>query len=123
MVLIYQPPNAHVRISWILLRNAIEAAAVKNIDSLSSSQSTHSFSGMLSPTPSATGKIISSPCIALPTSLLLNFKELSPCQEGKMEIWLDPAQDPNFQPEKTPILSNFLVQGFPGFNEWTFHED
>jgi hypothetical protein len=28
MVLIYQPPNAHVRISWILLRNA---AAVKKI--------------------------------------------------------------------------------------------
>jgi hypothetical protein len=29
MVLIYQPPNAHVRISWILLRNAMAAAAVK----------------------------------------------------------------------------------------------
>jgi hypothetical protein len=25
MVLIYQPPNAHVRISWILLRNAMAA--------------------------------------------------------------------------------------------------
>jgi phosphohistidine phosphatase SixA len=31
MVLIYQPPNAHVRISWILLRNAMAAAAVKKI--------------------------------------------------------------------------------------------
>jgi hypothetical protein len=31
MVLIYQPPNAHVRISWILLRNAVAAAAVKKI--------------------------------------------------------------------------------------------
>jgi hypothetical protein len=29
MVLIYQPPNAHVRISWILLHNAM--AAVKKI--------------------------------------------------------------------------------------------
>jgi hypothetical protein len=28
MVLIYQPPNAHV---WILLRNAMAAAAVKKI--------------------------------------------------------------------------------------------
>jgi hypothetical protein len=32
MVLIYQPPNAHVRISWILLRNAM--AAVKKIYSV-----------------------------------------------------------------------------------------
>jgi hypothetical protein len=31
MVLIYQPPNAHVRISWILLRNAMAATAVKKI--------------------------------------------------------------------------------------------
>jgi hypothetical protein len=32
MVLIYQPPNAHERISWILLRNAMAAAAaVKKI--------------------------------------------------------------------------------------------
>jgi hypothetical protein len=31
MVLIYQPPNAHVRILWILLRNAMAAAAVKKI--------------------------------------------------------------------------------------------
>jgi hypothetical protein len=31
MVFIYQPPNAHVRISWILVRNAMAAAAVKNI--------------------------------------------------------------------------------------------
>jgi hypothetical protein len=31
MVLIYQPPNAHVRISWILLRNAMAAMAVKKI--------------------------------------------------------------------------------------------
>jgi hypothetical protein len=31
MVLIYQRPNAHVRISWILLRNAMAAAAVKKI--------------------------------------------------------------------------------------------
>jgi hypothetical protein len=31
MVLIYQPPNAHVRISGILLRNAMAVAAVKNI--------------------------------------------------------------------------------------------
>jgi hypothetical protein len=28
---IYQPPNAHVRISWILLRNAVAAVAVKKI--------------------------------------------------------------------------------------------
>jgi hypothetical protein len=27
----YQAPNAHVRISWILLRNAMAAAAVKKI--------------------------------------------------------------------------------------------
>jgi hypothetical protein len=32
MVLIYQPPNAHVQISWILLRIcAMAAAAVKKI--------------------------------------------------------------------------------------------
>jgi hypothetical protein len=31
MVLIYQPPNAHVQISEILLRNALAAAAVKKI--------------------------------------------------------------------------------------------
>jgi hypothetical protein len=31
MVLIYQPPNAHVHISWILLRNAMAAVAVKKI--------------------------------------------------------------------------------------------
>jgi hypothetical protein len=31
MVLIYQPPNAHVRISWILLSNTMAAAAVKKI--------------------------------------------------------------------------------------------
>jgi hypothetical protein len=31
MVLIYQSPNAHVQISWILLRNAMAAAAVKKI--------------------------------------------------------------------------------------------
>jgi hypothetical protein len=31
MVLIYQPPNAHVRILVILLRNAMAAAAVKKI--------------------------------------------------------------------------------------------
>jgi hypothetical protein len=31
MILIYQPPNAHVRISGILLRNAMAAAAVKKI--------------------------------------------------------------------------------------------
>jgi hypothetical protein len=31
MVLIFQPPNAHVRISGILLRNAMAAAAVKKI--------------------------------------------------------------------------------------------
>jgi hypothetical protein len=31
MVLIYQPPNAHVRISGILLSNAMAAAAVKKI--------------------------------------------------------------------------------------------
>jgi hypothetical protein len=31
MVLIYQPPNAHVRISWILPCNAMAAAAVKKI--------------------------------------------------------------------------------------------
>jgi hypothetical protein len=33
MVLIYQPANVHVRISWILLRNgnAIAVAAVKKI--------------------------------------------------------------------------------------------
>jgi hypothetical protein len=34
MVLIYQPPNAHVRISWILLRNVMAAAAVKKIYTL-----------------------------------------------------------------------------------------
>jgi hypothetical protein len=33
MILIYQPPNAHERISWILLRNAMAAAAVKKIHS------------------------------------------------------------------------------------------
>jgi hypothetical protein len=31
MILIYQPPNAHVRISGILLSNAMAAAAVKKI--------------------------------------------------------------------------------------------
>jgi hypothetical protein len=31
MVLIYQSPNAHVRISGILLRNAMAAVAVKKI--------------------------------------------------------------------------------------------
>jgi hypothetical protein len=31
MVLIYQPPNAHVRNSRILLSNAMAVAAVKNI--------------------------------------------------------------------------------------------
>jgi hypothetical protein len=31
MVLIFHPPNAHVRISWIFLRNAMAAAAVKKI--------------------------------------------------------------------------------------------
>jgi predicted acetyltransferase len=31
MILIYQPPNAHVRISEILLRNAMAAAAMKKI--------------------------------------------------------------------------------------------
>jgi hypothetical protein len=31
MILIYQPPNAHVRISGILLRNAMAVAAVKKI--------------------------------------------------------------------------------------------
>jgi hypothetical protein len=31
MVLIYQPPNAYVRIKWILLRNAMAATAVKKI--------------------------------------------------------------------------------------------
>jgi hypothetical protein len=31
MVLIYQPPNAHVRISGILPSNAMAAAAVKKI--------------------------------------------------------------------------------------------
>jgi hypothetical protein len=36
MVLIYQPPNAHVRISGILLRNAMAAAAVKKIYTLNS---------------------------------------------------------------------------------------
>jgi hypothetical protein len=34
MILIYQPPNAHVQISWILLRNAMAVAAVKKIFSL-----------------------------------------------------------------------------------------
>jgi hypothetical protein len=31
MVLIYQPPTAHVQISGIFLRNAMAAAAVKKI--------------------------------------------------------------------------------------------
>jgi hypothetical protein len=31
MVLIYQPPNADERISWILPRNAMAVAAVKKI--------------------------------------------------------------------------------------------
>jgi hypothetical protein len=31
MVLIYQPPNVHVRISWILLRNVMATAAMKKI--------------------------------------------------------------------------------------------
>jgi hypothetical protein len=31
MILIYQPPNAHVWISGILLRNAMAAAAMKKI--------------------------------------------------------------------------------------------
>jgi hypothetical protein len=34
MILIYQPPNAHVRITRILLRNAMAAAAVKKIHSV-----------------------------------------------------------------------------------------
>jgi hypothetical protein len=34
MVLIFQPPNAHVRISRIFLHNAMVAAAVKNISIL-----------------------------------------------------------------------------------------
>jgi hypothetical protein len=40
MVLIYQPPNAHAQISWILLRNAMAAAAVKNIYDRPTAEST-----------------------------------------------------------------------------------
>jgi hypothetical protein len=43
MVLIYQPPNAHVRISWILLRNAMAAAAVKKIIVIWSGKISHGW--------------------------------------------------------------------------------
>jgi hypothetical protein len=47
MVLIYQPPNAHVQISWILLCNAMAAAAVKKIYNTSSPYAGKSHTSLL----------------------------------------------------------------------------